>query len=250
MKKTVFITGAGQGIGAFLSLEFAKLGYHVFSMDLGDGKYLLQKTSEEGLEDRIYFQSGNAGKEEDVEKSVEVCIRKFSQLDVLINNAGKFVSKPVETLSWEEWSQVLHSNLSSVFLLSKYCVQYLKKTKGSIINIASTRAFQSEPNTEAYSASKGGIVSLTHSLAISLGPEIRVNSISPGWIDVRQYRIGGENSPELSLLDHSQHPSGRVGEPGDVFRTALFLADPENKFITGQNFIVDGGITKRMIYEE
>ena len=126
---------------------------------------------------------------------------------------------------------------------------FLKNLKGSIINISSTRTFQSEPNTEAYSASKGGILALTHSLAISLGPEIKVNCISPGWIDVSGIKKKSKaNQIELSEADHSQHPAGRVGKPEDIANMVLFLLNPENDFITGQNFIIDGGMTRKMIY--
>jgi NAD(P)-dependent dehydrogenase (short-subunit alcohol dehydrogenase family) len=125
----------------------------------------------------------------------------------------------------------------------------LKTTKGSIVNIGSTRALQSEQNTEAYSASKGGILALTHALAVSLGPEIRVNCISPGWIDVSGVKKkSAANQIELSGADNEQHPAGRVGKPEDIANMVLFLLNPENDFITGQNFIVDGGMTRKMIY--
>lgn len=119
----------------------------------------------------------------------------------------------------------------------------MKDKGGAIINIASTRAQMSEPHTEAYSATKGGISSLTHSLAITLGEYgIRVNSISPGWIETGDYSA-------LREIDHSQHPSGRVGKPEDIARACCFLADLENDFITGENLVIDGGMTRKMIYE-
>jgi NAD(P)-dependent dehydrogenase (short-subunit alcohol dehydrogenase family) len=123
-------------------------------------------------------------------------------------------------------------------------VPVLRRAGGAaaIVNIASTRALQSEPNTEAYAASKGGIVALTHALAVSLGPAVRVNCISPGWIDVR--------ASQLSDQDHAQHPVGRVGKPLDIAKLVLFLLSEDAGFITGQNFVVDGGMTRKMIYEE
>jgi NAD(P)-dependent dehydrogenase (short-subunit alcohol dehydrogenase family) len=134
-------------------------------------------------------------------------------------------------------------------LCSKYAYPYLKKEKGVIINIASTRAFMSEPNTEAYSASKGGIYALTHALAISLGPDIRVNCISPGWIEVSEWKKKSLRKPaELTELDHKQHPAGRVGRPEDIASLVLYLISDEAGFITGANFIVDGGMTRKMIY--
>jgi len=127
----------------------------------------------------------------------------------------------------------------------------LQRTKGAIVNIASTRAIQSEPNTEAYSASKGGILALTHSLAMSLGPDIRVNCISPGWIDVSEWKKSQQaKKPHLTKMDHAQHPAGRVGKPEDIAALVAFLISDEAGFITGQNFVVDGGMTKKMIYEE
>jgi hypothetical protein len=119
------------------------------------------------------------------------------------------------------------------------------------VNIASTRAFQSEPDTEAYAAAKGGIVSFTHALAMSVGPEIRVNCISPGWIAVSAWKKRSmAKPPDLRPIDHTQHPVGRVGEPGDIAGLVAFLLSGQAGFITGQTFIVDGGMTRKMIYEE
>jgi NAD(P)-dependent dehydrogenase (short-subunit alcohol dehydrogenase family) len=133
--------------------------------------------------------------------------------------------------------------------MTKYAIPHLRQTQGAIVNIASTRAIQSEPQTEAYAASKGGIVALTHALAVSLGPAIRVNCISPGWIDVS----GWQHPPQqanLSPTDHQQHPVGRVGKSQDVAEMAYFLLSEAAGFITGQNFILDGGMTRKMIYDE
>jgi NAD(P)-dependent dehydrogenase (short-subunit alcohol dehydrogenase family) len=138
-----------------------------------------------------------------------------------------------------------------MFLCAKHSVLHLRRTKGAIVNIASIRAIQSEPNTEAYSASKGGVLAFTHSLAMSLGPDIRVNCISPGWIDVSEWKKAKlAKKPHLTEMDHSQHPAGRVGEPEDIASLAAFLISGESGFITGQNFVVDGEMTKKMIYEE
>jgi NAD(P)-dependent dehydrogenase (short-subunit alcohol dehydrogenase family) len=119
-----------------------------------------------------------------------------------------------------------------------------KNSGGCIVNIASTRALMSEANTFAYSASKGGILSLTHSLAVSLGPEnIRVNAISPGWIETKNYN-------KLSPADHAQHPAGRVGKPEDIVKACFYLTDPDNDFVTGSNLVIDGGMTTKMIYAD
>jgi NAD(P)-dependent dehydrogenase (short-subunit alcohol dehydrogenase family) len=165
-----------------------------------------------------------------------------------VNNVGIFSPKPLHELSFSEWKCTLDVNLSSVFLYSKICAPALKEAKGAIVSLASTRARQSEPDTEAYAASKGGIVALTHALAISLGPDVRVNCISPGWIDTRS--AAEKKQKDLRAIDHAQHPVGRVGEPEDVARLAHWLLSEEAGFITGQEFVIDGGMTRKMIYAE
>jgi NAD(P)-dependent dehydrogenase (short-subunit alcohol dehydrogenase family) len=137
---------------------------------------------------------------------------------------------------------VIGTNLTATFLLVRAAEGLLRAAKGAIVTIASTRAHMSEPNTESYSASKGGIVALTHALAVSLGPDIRANVVSPGWIDVRD--------EDLRPQDHAQHPAGRVGRPGDVAGMVAWLLGPESGFVTGAEFVVDGGMTRKMIYEE
>ena len=152
-------------------------------------------------------------------------------------------------MSLAEWNRVLAINLTGTFLCAKYSAPHLAKTKGSIVNIASTRALMSEPDTETYSASKGGVVALTHSLALSLGPDVRVNCISPGWIEVSGWKKRrARRAAKLSEMDHKQHPAGRVGRPEDIASLVAYLISPEAGFITGANFIVDGGMTRKMIY--
>jgi NAD(P)-dependent dehydrogenase (short-subunit alcohol dehydrogenase family) len=173
----------------------------------------------------------------------------FGRLDVLVNNAAINIIKPVTELSLDEWNDVIGTNLMGAFLCAKHAAPLLKASRGVIINIASTRAFKSEPNTEAYSASKGGIVVLTHALAISLGLEVRVNCISPGWIEVSDWKKKSvAKPPNHSEADKKQHPAGRVGIPNDIANLVRFLVNPENSFITGANFFVDGGLTRKMIY--
>jgi NAD(P)-dependent dehydrogenase (short-subunit alcohol dehydrogenase family) len=150
------------------------------------------------------------------------------------------IRKPVTDLSLDEWRRVLDVNLTGAFLLAKHAAPRLRQAQGAIVNIASTRALMSEPDTEAYAASKGGLVALTHALAMSLGPKVRVNCISPGWIDT-----AGE---ELSEADHAQHPAGRVGRPEDVAELVAWLSSPKSEFVTGANFVIDGGMTRKMIY--
>ena len=203
---------------------------------------------ENNSENLKFFQT-DVSDEESVRNSVAASVDQFGNISGLINNAAIQIDKPVTELTLEEWNRLIGTNLTGAFLCVKHAAPFLKNTKGSIINISSTRTFQSEPNTEAYSASKGGILSLTHALAMSLGPEIRVNCISPGWIDVSAIKKKSKvNQIDLSEDDHLQHPAGRVGKPEDIANIVLFLLNPENDFITGQNFIIDGGMTKKMIY--
>jgi len=143
---------------------------------------------------------------------------------------------------------VLAVNLSGPMLLAKHCAPYLRAHNGSIVNLASTRARQSEADSEAYAASKGGLLALTHALAISLGPEIRVNAVSPGWIDARD--PSARRAEPLADADHAQHPAGRVGTVEDVAAMVAWLLSRNAGFVTGQEFVVDGGMTKKMIYTE
>lgn len=141
-----------------------------------------------------------------------------------------------------EWSSVLTTNLTSTFLLVRAAEMLLRAARGAMVTIASSRARMSEPHTESYSASKGGLVALTYALAISLGPDIRVNCISPGWIATK--------GPAPTAEEHAFHPTGRVGNPEDIASLAAFLVGPESGFITGAEFVVDGGVTRKMIYPE
>jgi hypothetical protein len=162
------------------------------------------------------------------------------RLDALVSNAGYGIRKPLGALTLAEWNAVLATNLTATFLLARAAEDLLRAAHGAIVTIASTRARMSEPDTFPYTASKGGLVALTHALAVSLGPEVRANCILPGWIDTR-----GES---LSAADHAQHPAGRVGTPQDVAALVAWLVGPESGFVTGAEFVVDGGMTRKMIY--
>lgn len=242
--KTVIVTGGANGIGRSIVQAFANAFANVVIADIDAeaGKVLEKQLLASGKQ--VFFVATDMRKEEDIRRLVEFTIQKYGGINVLINNVGisKFI--PLFEMSVAEWDDILNTNLRSAFLCSKEAAKFMKETGGSIINIASTRAFMSEPNTEGYAASKGGIIALTHALAASLSPyHICVNAVSPGWIHT------GDIS-ELSEYDHKQHWSGRVGESFDIARACLFLANPENDFINGENIIIDGGMTKKMIYEE
>jgi NAD(P)-dependent dehydrogenase (short-subunit alcohol dehydrogenase family) len=164
------------------------------------------------------------------------------RLDALVCNAGFMIRKPIRELSLAEWSSVLTTNLTSTFLLVRGFEGLLRAARGAVVTIASSRARMSEANTESYSASKGGLVALTHALAISLGPDVRVNCVSPGWILTK--------GPEPTAEEHAFHPAGRVGRVEDIAALVAFLVGPDSGFVTGAEFVADGGVTRKMIYPE
>ncbi len=254
-KKVAVVTGGAQGIGKGIVSYLVDRNWRVLACDQNEaaGERLLQDMArEKGANDSLRFVAGDVSRESDVQRIIQTAMDWAGRLDALINNAGLADPEtgPVEELSLEDWQRRLDVNLTGSFLMAKHAVPQLRKTRGALINMASTRALQSEANCEAYAATKGGLVALTHALAVSLGPEARVNSISPGWIDVRAWQANApaEIGP-LSKDDHQQHPAGRVGRPEDIAGMVHFLVSPESEFITGQNFVVDGGMTRKMIYE-
>ena len=246
--KVAVVTGGGQGIGKATAKILLENGWAVViaEIDKAAGRETEHEYSDIGT---IRFIHTDVADEESVKGMIRDTVMQFTRIDLLVNNAAISANKRVAALSVKAWDRTIGVNLKGAFICAKYAASHLRKTKGSIINIASTRAFMSEPDTEAYAASKGGIVALTHSLAVSLGPDVRVNCISPGWIDVSGWKRkhAGKKS-KLSAADHSQHPSGRVGKPEDIASLILYLASPASGFITGANFVVDGGMTRKMIY--
>ncbi len=250
-KKTIIVTGGAQGIGKCISQHLLEAGEQVAIADIDAeaAAECLQQFCR--YSESLLFVKTDVSEETSVRECIASVVERFQRLDALINNAGiaQPDSGPVENLSLEKWQQIIQTNLTGCFLMSKHAIPYLRSSKGAIVNIASTRAFQSEKNTEAYSASKGGIVALTHALAISLGPDIRVNCISPGWIEVSAWRKSKlATRPQLREIDHLQHPAGRVGKPEDVAGLVKYLISDAAEFITGENFIIDGGMSKKMIY--
>lgn len=249
-RRTVLVTGGGQGIGRAIAEAFAGKGYQVI---------ILERDEEAGLEveqiirnrlggDCLLWQA-DVSDESAVRQAAETVQRQGIKLNALVNNAGVSQATPLSS-PMRDWDEVLGINLRGAYLVVKYFVP-LMNSKSSIINIASTRAGMSERDWHAYAAAKGGLVALTHSLAVSLGPDIRVNAISPGWIDVTGWQKGGNQQPgNLRPIDHEQHPTGRVGRPEDIAEACLFLAAPGAGFITGANLVVDGGMTVKMIYAE
>jgi NAD(P)-dependent dehydrogenase (short-subunit alcohol dehydrogenase family) len=237
---TAIVTGAANGIGRAVTRHLITQGWNVVAVDLPKGG--LGRTFPE--HSHAVAVEADVRDERAAKRAVEAALDKYGRLDGLVSNAGIMIRKPLRKLTLSEWHRVLDTNLTATFLFARAAEKPLRKAKGAIVTIASTRATMSEPNTESYSASKGGIVALTHALAISLAPDVRVNCISPGWIDTGKFGA-------LRKKDHAQHPAGRVGIPGDVAEMTTFLLDGKcSGFVTGAEFVVDGGMTRKMIYEE
>ncbi|MDP5274577.1 glucose 1-dehydrogenase [Chengkuizengella axinellae] len=252
MPKIAAITGGAQGIGRALAIAFAKKGYHISIADTNKkaGIEVIRMINQLG--GKAMFVPTDISEEKDVVKWVSLTTQDMGAADVLINNAGTAKNAPMLESSLEDFDRVLSVNLRGTFICSQqFAKRMIRKKNGVIINISSTRALMSEKNTEAYSASKGGILALTHAMAVSLGEYgIRVNAISPGWIEIQNwlYSVDAEE-PSHTERDRLQHPAGRVGKPEDIAAACLFLAGDETGFITGQNLIIDGGMTIKMIYE-
>ncbi|HYZ15345.1 MAG TPA: glucose 1-dehydrogenase [Candidatus Acidoferrum sp.] len=236
------VTGGANGIGAAIALRFAREGYAVSIADPDEaaGEAVAGAVRELGAE--AAFVRADVGRPDEVDRWIETTIRELGSVDVLVNNAGIARNGPFLELSLDDFDAVVGVNLRGTFLCSQAAARWMiGHGGGAIVNIASTRAFMSEAGTEAYSASKGGIVALTHAMAISLGPSVRVNCVCPGWIETRR-------APVTSERDHAQHPAGRVGTPEDVADACLYFV--RATFVTGQHLNVDGGMTVKMIYEE
>jgi NAD(P)-dependent dehydrogenase (short-subunit alcohol dehydrogenase family) len=235
------VTGGANGIGRAIALHLIAAGWRLGVVDL-PGSGLRRSFSVRAR--NLVLVEGDVRHEETAVKTVAALIERFGRLDGLVSNAGTMIRKPLRRLTPAEWHRVIDTNLTATFLFARAAEKELRKAHGAIVTIASTRALMSEPDTESYAASKGGLVALSHALAVSLGPAVRVNCVSPGWIETKNYAA-------LRRKDHAQHPAGRVGRPADIAEIVAFLLDSERSgFVTGANFIVDGGITRKMIYQE
>lgn len=220
--KVVVITGGGHGIGLCTAEEFKKAGAHVCVIDCTEGDHFV----------------GDIGDKDDLEAFAQAVIDRYGRVDVLVNNAPPQMVG-IDDCTWEQFQNALTVGITAPFYLAKLFAPYFSQG-ASIINISSSRDRMSQSQTESYTAAKGGIAALTHALAVSFAGRVRVNSISPGWIDTAYTVYEGP--------DATQQPAGRVGNPLDIANMILFLASEKAEFITGENICIDGGQTKLMIY--
>lgn len=243
--RRVFITGGANGIGRALVEAFCRAGCRVAFCDTDreSGDRLSAATGSR-------FFALDVCDAEALTSCLQTLFAAWGDLDVLVNNVGISLFTPIEETTVSDFDRILSTNLRPVFITSRALALHRRGLPqrnpygGRIINITSTRGTMSEPGSEGYAASKGGMRSLTHALAVSLSRYgITVNSVSPGWIEHADYA-------GLRPVDHAQHPSGRVGRPADIAHVCLFLCMESNGFIDGEEITVDGGMTRKMIYQE
>ena len=243
MNRRVFITGGAHGIGQSIVESFVERGDKVAFCDIDTmrGRAVAARMGAD-------FYDVDVTDAAQLETAMQRLFDTWGDVDVLVNNVGIGMFKPLTEVTVEEFDRVISTNLRSAFITARMLARHRQANGntayGRIVNLCSTRYLQSEAGTEGYSASKGGIYSLTHALAVSLAPmHITVNAIAPGWIHVREDEV-------LRPEDHTFHPSGRVGSPQDIARMCQFLCEPCNDFINGQTLTVDGGTTVKMIYPD
>lgn len=242
--RRVFVTGAGHGIGRAIVEAFVAQGDRVAfcDVDTSRGEAVANATG-------ARFFALDVCDKNALEKAIQTLLEEWGDVDIIVNNVGIGGFEDITEGSVENFDTIIHTNLRSAFITSRLLAIHRKQMKatnnyGRIVNLCSTRYLQSEAGTEAYAASKGGIWSMTHALAVSLAPyHITVNCIAPGWISVNEAEV-------LRPEDHAFHLSGRVGRAEDIARTCLFLCEEGNNFINGQCITVDGGVSKKMIYPE
>ncbi len=220
--KVVIVTGGAQGIGRCIAEKFSAAGAHVCIFDVKENSYF----------------TGDLSKEDDLCTFCRKVLAEFGHVDYLINNAAPLF-KGLPDCSWQEFNYALQVGVTAPYMLTRLLMNHFAEG-AAIVNISSSRDRMSMPGTECYTAAKGGIAALTHALAVSLAGRVRVNSISPGWIET--------NGATYSGADASQHPAGRVGKPEDIADMVLFLCSSKAGFITGENICIDGGMTHQMIY--
>lgn len=235
MPKVAVVTGGARGIGAAVCDRLVRQGWHVVAADIvppAAGSISTAAT--------LRGVTCDVAQEADVRHLVADTLREHGRIDAVVSNAGISANGPLSQTTLDDWNRVIAVNLTAAFLLAREGESALRESRGAMVLVASTRAHMSEPDTAAYSASKGGLVALTHALAVTMAP-VRVNCISPGWINT------GRHGP-LRDADHAQHPAGRVGQPDDIAAAVSYLLSETAGFVTGTELVIDGGMTRKMIY--
>ena len=243
-RKVCVVTGGANGIGRCIAEAFISHGAQVAVIDTDEisGNRLKQRYC-----DMLLFEQGDVADRGHLERFARSVHQTCGHVDYLINNACFSRYGLLSGCSYEDFDTVLRAGVLAPYYLTSLFREHFAPC-AAVVNIVSTRAFMSQPDTESYTAAKGGIVALTHAMAVSLSGKVRVNSISPGWIDTGAYQHEASYEPQHSKADTAQHPSGRVGVPEDIANMVLYLCSEEAGFINGENITIDGGMTKQMIY--
>ncbi|MEI4484598.1 SDR family oxidoreductase [Frigidibacter sp. MR17.14] len=241
LTRAALVTGGAQGIGRAIVKHLSDAGWQVAALDIDE-----DALDEVGAWPGVIPLACNLADEAQVTRAVQAA--GLDRLDLVVNNGGlaKAQGAALEEMSLESFNGWIGSHLVGTFLVTRACLPALRAAHGAVVNMASTRAFQSEPDSYGYAAAKGGVVALTHAMAIGLGPQVRVNAVAPGWIDTSGWQKGHPAPAQWSAEDHAQHPVGRIGEPADIVGAVMYLCDA--RFVTGQVIVVDGGMSRKMIY--
>ncbi|OGS46360.1 MAG: hypothetical protein A3K66_03435 [Euryarchaeota archaeon RBG_16_67_27] len=247
--KAALITGGGSGIGLATALAFLREGARVMISDVSEDRGREAVAAAAAMGHELRFVRGDVSREADAMHMVDEAIRAFGRIDVLFNNAGILIEKPVHELSEEEWDRILGINLKGVFLVSKHAVPHMfRQGGGAIVNTGSVNSIVGDVGDAAYCASKGGVALLTKAMALDYAARgIRVNAVCPGWVETRMFQqeasTRGVSVDEYRRYAASHHPIGRVGRPEDIANAVVFLASEDSSYMTGSLLVVDGGFT-------
>ena len=247
------VTGGAQGIGLGITRHLHHHGHRVAIADID--RQALDEVATAVASDRLLGTYCDVADTNQVATWMTTVMQRWGRIDAVVNNAclrAPWDGGPPDDQDLVRWHATLAVNLTAPYLVTRQALPHLRQTHGAVVNIASTRALQSEPHGEAYAASKGGLIALTHALAVSCGPDIRINAIAPGWIETGDHqRSDLRQAPDHRPIDHQQHPCGRIGTPHDIAQLVQFLLDNDRSgFITGETIVCDGGMTKRMRYAD